>query len=44
MSGKKKKRIRKSKKKWDITVKVDATFEDILKAGLSFDPKREKAQ
>ena len=45
MSGKNKKIVPvKLKKlgKYDITVAIDASFEDIIKAGLNFNPKQQK--
>ena len=46
MSEKKKakKEVKKKKAgKYDIVVAVDASFEDIVKRGLSFNPKHAKA-
>ena len=46
MSGKKDKKVIpvKPKKpgKYDIIVDIDASFEDIIKAGLNFNPKQQK--
>ena len=40
METKEKKKPKKAKKnKYDITVKIDATFDEILKAGLGMKPK-----
>ena len=41
MSDKKKKAAKKSNK-YDITIKVDATFDELLKAGLGLPPKEKK--